>query len=82
MCKKCDSLWGSPTENCFVKSHSLIEFNEDEILFNQMNNDDKEYNDDDGDENDDLIFKDVSFNDDTILQKDTNMPPVIFIHLF
>ena len=75
-------MWGSPTENCFVKSHSLIEYNEDEVLFNKINDDEKQYNDSDVNENDDLIFKNKSLNEDIILQKDNSMPPVIFIHLF
>ena len=82
MCKKCDSLWGTPTENCFVKSHSLIDFNEDEVLYNTMNDDEKQCNDDNGNENDNLLLKNVPSDDDSILQKDDNIPPVIFIHVF
>jgi hypothetical protein len=80
VCKKCDSLWGKPTKDCFVKSHHLIEFNEDDNMFKKTDTEDDEH--DEAGENDDLIYKDANFNDNSVLQKDTKMPPVIFIHLF
>ena len=80
MCKKCDSLWGKPTKDCFVKSHYLIDFNEDDDLFKKT--DTEEDGHDEAGENDNLLYKNVNFNDNSILQKDTKMPPVIFIHLF
>ena len=47
-----------------------------------MNDDEKQCNEDNGNENDNLLLKNVPSDDDSILQKDDNIPPVIFIHVF
>ena len=49
-------------------------------MFKKTDTEDDEH--DETGENDDLIYKDANFNDNSILQKDTKMPSVIFIHLF
>ena len=49
-------------------------------MFKKTDTEDDEH--DKAGENDDLIYKDANFNDNSVLQKDTKMPPVIFIHLF
>lgn len=69
VCKKCDKLWGTPTDSCFVKTHNLVEINEDDLLYpnNEILDDHQE-------------LVDEPYED--ILQKDTNFPPVILIHVF
>ena len=78
VCKKCDKLWGTPTENCFVKMHNLLECDADnEDIFNIC---------DDPDASNNIIdeknLNDEEEGDNAIIQRDNKIPGVIFIHVF
>ena len=76
VCKKCDKLWGTPTENCFIKMHNLLECDADnEDIFNNTNSGD------DLDANN-IDDKNVEDEDNAIIQRDNKIPGVILIHVF
>ena len=77
VCKKCDKLWGTPTENCFIKMHNLLECDVDnEDIFNNTNSGD------DLDANN-IDEKNVEDDEDNaIIQRDNKIPGVILIHVF
>ena len=69
VCKKCERLWGTPTENCFAKLHNL-QVCDDADAFSIDKLSDRVSDDE------------VSSVDDDIIQRDNKMPGVILIHVF
>ena len=70
VCKKCERLWGTPIENCFVKKHNLQACDADAFSNNGL------------DELSDRVSNDEGSLDNYILQRDNKIPDVILIHVF
>ena len=66
-CKKCDQLFGTPTDSCYAKEHNVVDSSsdtceEEELLETDFNNEGNV--------------------DNAVLQRDNSLPPVILIHVF
>ena len=69
MCKKCDKLWGTPTDFCYAKAdHNVVDCSSEAT--NEST--EKHLSDD---------FEEPKF-EDSILQKNNKIPPVVLIHVF
>ena len=66
VCKKCDKLWGTPTDSCYTKAeHNVVECTSNALTESTER----------------IKVEDTNF-EDTILQRNNNIPPVVLIHVF
>ena len=66
MCKKCDQLFGTPTDSCYVKDHNVVECSSDSAE----------------DESIEANSVETNAKTTEILQRDNSLPPIVLIHVF
>lgn len=67
VCKKCDQPWGTPSNECFKKKHTIEEAGSRDTTLTR--------------EEADVIMRPVE-KEDTRLQKNHELPPIIIYHFF